>query len=207
MTKNNSQPIQTIIKNRIYGHARGWCLTPKHFRGLGTEGAVRLALYRLTKAGMIRRLAQGFYEYPRTHEKLGFLPPSVDKVAQAISERDNIKIQPSGAYAANLLGFSEQVPSRVVFITDGPSKKIKIGKTEIAFKKTTAKNMANAGTLLGLILQALKYIGKDHLTKSEAHKLKKHLLAIDEKSLNRGIRHAPAWMRKVITDLRGNMNG
>ncbi len=182
-------------------------MTPKHFGGLGTEGAVRLALYRLNKAGMIRRLAQGLYEYPRVHEKLGFLPPSVDKVAQAISERDNIKIQPSGAYAANLLGLSEQVPSRVVFLTDGASKKIKVGKTEIAFKKTTAKNMVNAGTLLGLILQALKYIGKDHLAKSEAEKLKKHLLTIDEKHLNRGIRYAPAWIREVITKLRGDMNG
>lgn len=208
MSKNNSQAIETTIKNRIYGHDRGWCLTPKHFRGLGTEGAVRIALYRLTKAGMIRRLTQGLYEYPRVHEKLGFLPPSVDKVAQAISERDNIKIQPSGAYAANLLGLSEQVPSRVVFITDGPSKKLKIGKTEIAFKKTTAKNMVNAGTLLGLILQALKHIGKDHLTKPQIQRLKKHLFTIDEKNLNWGIRHASAWTRKVIAEtILGKING
>lgn len=35
---------------------------------------------------------------------------------------DRVRLQPSGAYAANLLGLSEQVPAKVVFLTDGPSR-------------------------------------------------------------------------------------
>lgn len=202
-----NQNIENTIKNKAYGHDRGWCFTPKDFNGLGSEAAIRKGLSRLVNKGFIRRLAQGLYEYPRKHEKLGYLPPSVDKIAKAISERDNIKVQPSGAYAANLLGLSEQVPSRVVFVTDGPFKKIKIGKTEIILKKTTAKNMANAETPLGLVIQALKHIGKDNLAKPMLQKLKKRILTIDEKNLQRGLLHAPAWIREVILKLQGEANG
>ncbi len=207
MNSNNKEPIEIIIKNRVYGHDRGWSFTPKNFKGLGSEAAIRKALSRLEAKGFVRRLAQGLYEYPRKHEKLGFLPPLADNVAKAISERDNIKIQPSGAYAANLLGLSEQVPSRIVFVTDGASKKIKMGRTEIIFKKTTAKNMANAGTLLGLVIQALKHIGKDNLTKPILQKLKKHIASIDKSNLQRGLIHAPAWIREVVMDIRGGING
>ncbi len=37
----------------------------------------------------------------------------------ASAGRDRVRLQPSGAYAANLLGLSEQVPAKVVFLTDG----------------------------------------------------------------------------------------
>jgi len=122
-------------------------------------------------------------------------------VAQAVAERDKIKIQPSGAYAANLLGLSEQVASRIVFVTDGATKKITVGKTEIVFRKTTAKNMANAGMTLGLIIQALKHIGKDNLTIGGTQKLKKHITTLNKKSLQRDLRHAPAWIRELILEL------
>ncbi len=207
MNQNTSQAIEITIKNRVYGHDRGWCFTPKHFKGLGSEAAIRKALSRLGAKGFIRRLTQGLYEYPRKHEKLGVLPPLAENVVKAISERDNIKTQPSGAYVANLLGLSEQVPSRVVFVTDGASKKIKIGKTEIAFKKTTAKNMVNAGTPLGLIIQALKHIGKNNLTLPVVQKLRKHIKAIDQKDLWPNLFDAPAWIHDVIILLHGSKDG
>jgi hypothetical protein len=41
--------------------------------------------------------------------------------------RDRVRLQPSGAYAANLLGLSEQVPAKVVFLTDRASRVIATG--------------------------------------------------------------------------------
>jgi hypothetical protein len=72
-------------------------------------------------------------------------------------------MQPAGAYAANLVGLSEQVPGRIVFLTNGPSKKVKIGKLEIIFRTAREKTMHAAGTKVGLVIQSLKNLGKDHI--------------------------------------------
>lgn len=207
MDTNINQSIETTIKSRVYGHDRGWCFTPKHFMGLGSETGIRKALSRLEAQGFIRRIRQGLYDYPHIHEKLGVIPPSVDGIAKALAQRDKTKIQPTGAYAANILGLSDQVPARVVFMTDGPPKKIKLGKLVIVFRQTTAKNMANAGTLLGLIIQAVKYIKKDYLTEKMALQLKIHLKNIDQKTLEKGIRYAPVWVGQYLMKLHGSLNG
>ena len=73
------------------------------------------------------RLARGLYDYPKSHLQLGLLSPSVDAIAEALAGRDRLRIQPSGAYAANLLHLSEQVPAKAVFLTDGHSRRLKVG--------------------------------------------------------------------------------
>ena len=69
--------------------------------------------------------------------------PLKDKVGKltkaqlkAIAEKNGVQIQPAGAHAANLAGLSEQVPGRLIFLTEGPSRKLKIGNQEIILKKT-----------------------------------------------------------------------
>jgi len=51
--------------------------------------------------------------------------------------RDAVRLQPTGAYAANLLGLSDQVPMRIVFLTDGLGRRVKIGRKEVILKRTT----------------------------------------------------------------------
>ena len=123
-----TESIVNAVKNRIIEHGRGWCFTPKHFLDLDSDTGVRSALSRLQNVKMIRRLAQGIYDYPREHQALGPLPPKVEDIAKAIAEKNGIRFQPTGAYASNLIGLSEQVPGRIVFLTNGSSKKFKIGK-------------------------------------------------------------------------------
>jgi len=103
----------------IYGHGRGFVFTPKLFSSLGNPQAIGMALIRLCRKGTIRRLARGLYDYPRINDQLGLLSPSIDDLAQALKGRDATRMQPSGVYAANLLGLSNQVPMKVVFLTDG----------------------------------------------------------------------------------------
>ena len=96
-------------------------------------------------------------------------------MGKAIAEKNGIRIQPSGAYAANLVGLSEQVPGRVIFLTDGPPKKLKIGKLEIVFKQATVKNMFAVGSREALVIQALKFMGKDQLDDSALQTVKRFL--------------------------------
>jgi hypothetical protein len=74
------------------------------------------------------RGSSGPHDYPRRDPVLGLLAPSVEGIANALRGRDAVRIQPSGAYAANLLGLSDQVPMRVVFLTDGQTRRVRIGK-------------------------------------------------------------------------------
>jgi len=90
---------------------------------------LNLALPSPDETGNIRRIARGLYHYPQTHLLLGEVAPSVEAVAKALAASEQVKLQPSGAYAANLLGLSEQVPAKVVFLTSGRARKVKIGKT------------------------------------------------------------------------------
>lgn len=113
------QSIETAILSRIYGRGRGSLAVPSDFLDLGSRRAVDLALHRMTKQGVIRRLARGLYDYPEKHPVLGLLTPTPESIAKVLAGRDQIRLQPAGAYAANLLGLSEQVPAKVVFLTEG----------------------------------------------------------------------------------------
>jgi len=199
-----SQPIVNKIKNRIYGHGRGWIFTPSHFADLGSDTGVRTALSRLQRDGVIRRVAQGIYDYPRSHKVFGVLSPSVDEIAKAIAERNGARIQPTGAYAANLIGLSEQVPGRVVFLTDGPSGKIKIGKLEILFRKTSVKNMFGAGSKEALVIQAFKFMKEKHINKKMLNTTSKFLMGTSRKEFEKNIKYAPQWIRKLLFDLIEN---
>jgi hypothetical protein len=116
------------ILRRIQSRKRGWIFTPDSFLDLGTRRAVDLALTRHRDSGLIRQLGRGLYDYPKIDPQLGPLQPSTDDIARALAGRDATRLQPSGAYAANLLGLSTQVPMKVVYLTDGRTRTVQVGK-------------------------------------------------------------------------------
>ena len=196
------QSIVTKLKKRIYSKDRGFVFTKSHFLDLGGRAAIAKALERLADAGDIRRLARGLYDYPEKHPTLGDLPANYERIAQALAGRDNLKIQPSGAYAANLLGLTEQVPAKIVFLTDGANRIVQVKNQQIVLKRTTPKNMATAGDVSGLVIQALRYLGKDHVDDKTIGILKKRLTGIDKRRLMRDLRYAPAWIGSIFRQLQ-----
>ena len=82
------QPIENTILNRIYGHGRGWCFTPSDFLSVGSHGAVRITLLRLKRKKIIRQLATGLYDYPRTHPELGIQAASASTNGQTAPGMD-----------------------------------------------------------------------------------------------------------------------
>lgn len=57
-----------------------------------------------------------------------------------------------------MLGLSDQVPAQAVFLTDGMNRNLAVGNRKILLKRTTPKNMATAGRLSGVVIQALHYL-------------------------------------------------
>ncbi len=197
------QGVEVTIKSKILEHGRGWCFTAMDFEELGSNDAVRRVLSLLQKEKWIRRLTQGVYDYPKELEGLGPVPPNLNDVAKAIAEKNGVKIQPDGGHAANLSGLSEQVPGRIIFLTDGPSKRVKIGNREIVFKKATSKTMFAAGTREGLIIQAFKSLGRAHIDDVIRTRARKFLQPSRTDEIRRNIKFAPMWIKKLILEITG----
>lgn len=195
------QSIDNKVLARIYGRGRGSVHVPAHFLDLGSRQAVDIALHRLAKKGTIRRLARGIYDYPKQHPKLGNLLPSADTIAQALAGRDLARLQPAGAYAANILGLTEQVPAKMVFLTDSMSRTAKIGPLTIQLRQTTPRNMAAAGRLSGLLIQALRELGKEHITQARIQHLRRTIPTSKRRELLKDIKLAPAWMHPILRNL------
>lgn len=156
------------------------------------------ALSRLAKSGRIRRLARGLYDYPKSHTKIGLLSPSPEAVIEALTRRDRVRLQPTGAYAANLLGLSDQVPTKVVYLTNGPSRRIRIGNQEIILKTMAPRFMATAGRPSGTVIQALRHLGKAHVTMETIARLRKSFTAAEKQQILKDRGLAPAWMHRWL---------
>jgi Family of unknown function (DUF6088) len=199
--KKSSQAIDARILATIKGRGRGCVFVPAEFYAIGSRQAVDLTLHRLWRAGVIRRLAWGVYDYPKEHPVLGLLTPPAETIAKALAGRDKTRLQSSGVQAANTLGLSDQVPAKVVFLTDGTSRTVRIGTMTIQLRKTTPKNMATAGRLSGLVIQAFKALGREHVTKERVDHLKRILPLEKRRTLLDDLGFAPAWMRSLFIEL------
>lgn len=196
----HSQSISTRVLQRIHRHGRGWVFTSDDFDDLGDQDPVATGLKRLASKGQIRRLDRGLYDYPRRHPRLGELAPTPDEVAKAVVGRA-ARLQPSGAYALNLLGLSSQVPMRIVYLTDDFARTIQIGNQRIVLKSTTPKNMATAGRASGLVIQALRHLGQGQVDDATIAHLRSRLSDEDRKRLLKDVQYAPAWVAKVMRQI------
>lgn len=197
----HAQSIDTQILDRIKRKASGRVFSARDFLDLGSRPAIDQTLSRHSRAGLLRKISRGLYDLPRADPQLGRLSPNADAVAVALKGRDAIRLQPAGAHAANMLGLSDQVPMKTVYLTDGPSRRVKVGGVEILLKHTTTRNMSTAGRLSGLVIQALRWLGKDHVDDAIKAKLRRNLKPKDRAALVRDASYAPAWIAKIVYEL------
>ena len=190
----------TIIK-RIRGKGRGLVYMPKDFLDLGARPAVDQALSRLVQRGLLRRLTRGIYDYPKISPKLGPLSPSPQVLARTLADRTNSQLQITGAHAANALGLTTQVPAHVVYLTSGKSMRFRLGNQTIELRHAAPRSMAGAGTPIGTIIQALKYLGSDNIDERTIEKLKRTLSASDKRALKKDIDSVPDWLRSSIAQI------
>jgi hypothetical protein len=189
------------ILRKIRAKRRGWVFTPKQFAHLGTRAAVDQALSRLSRSGEIRRLARGIYEFPKIHPRIGVLSPSPEAIAQAMAERTGSRIMVSGAKAANMLGLSTQVTMQNLFLTEGPSRTIRIGNQTVALKHVAPSKMLGAGTEAGIVIQAVRSLGRKGVHEIPVHTLAKRLPRPVKRAVKRLAAAAPAWSRPVLNEI------
>lgn len=193
--------IDAAISRKVRRAKPGTVFIQALFASLGGRAAVDKALQRLVARDELRRLSRGLYDRPRCDPLLGTLWPSVDAVVAALTGKDKLRLQPTGAYAATLLGLSGQVPARVEFLTDGTSRTVKAGPMQIVLKRTTPRQMAAAGRTSGLVIQALRSLGPSHLTARDLNKLGQALPEFERRTLIEDLTLAPGWMQPALRAL------
>ena len=192
-----------IVENKIFeslkSRQKGVVIFVSDFSDYGSAESVKKALLRLNEKETIVRLAHGIYLYPKVDKELGILFPSTEDIALAIARRDKVRIIPTGVQALNKLGLSTQVPMKLVYLTDGGTRNIKVGKRTISFKNTSPKNLFMKGEISSMVIQALKTIGNSKLDDSTLLKIQNILKKEKKDNIVNDAKLAPVWISKILT--------
>lgn len=189
-----ARAIQAVRRN-----GRGWVFSQRDLVRLGSRAGIDKALQRLECAGKIRRVARGLYDYPRHSRILGReLSPDLDQLAPALARKFGWRIQPSGPAAQNIIGLSTQVPARIVYLSDGPSRSYQIGTTTLVFKHIALKESGFKYWESAVIVQGLKSLGKDRITPEVIARLRAWLDPGMRRKILVDTERATGWVYAVI---------
>ena len=98
-----------------------------------------------------------------------------------------------------MLGLSTQVPSVWLYVSDGPYKSYKADGIVIKFKHTDSKNEIIAISYqTALIIQALKALGKEHVTDKDIRRLSKKLSQSEKQRMLAESQRITAWIYDYI---------
>ena len=131
------------------------------------------------------------------------LTPDVDQIAQAIGRRTGSRMIPSGAVAANICGLSTQVPAKPVYLSDGLSRRIRVGKVELQIKHIAPKKPPAGGKTSALVFQVLRYLGKDAIDAKVVARLKRVIRRKEKSDLVKDARYTTDWIADVVRQIAG----
>lgn len=197
------ESVEEKILANVAKRGRGSVVWVTDFLSYGSRKAVNKALERLTDRGVLLRVARGIYAYPRMEKVYGLGPisPSPDEIARAVAERDGANIVPSGLYAQYRLGLTQQVPMNVVYLTDGPSRTLRVeGGGSIIFKRSSPRYFALRSSLSRLLVPALKDWTVDALSPEQVSTLKDKLNGSPRLPIS-DLKLMPSDMREFILGL------
>ncbi len=166
-----------------------------------THEYIRKVLSKLVEEGELIRLGKGVYMRPKI-TRLGALYPDIDTITQAIAVRDSANVLPTGVAAENLLGLSTQVPMNYVYLTDGSSRVLTLGKQTINFKRVVPKNFAIKNKKLAILALAMKSIGEENLTDEQLGRIGE--IVNSEKNsdgFQADLNRMPIWEQAVINKI------
>jgi Family of unknown function (DUF6088) len=201
--------IKSQIIHRMTGRAPFGVWTPIDFGNLGSRDAVDQALSRMVASGDIRRITRGLYDLPRlntlTKKQTN---PDPSRVIDALARRDQARMLVDGLTAANDLGLSDAVPSKIIVHTDARLRPIPLGAQTITFKPTAPSRLFWAGRPGMRLIQALHWL-RDQIT-VDKEQIERRVRAIlsDEKhgaaianDIKKDLTTLPDWMQSFLSPI------
>jgi len=197
------QPITRRVRSKISSLSNGVAFASNSFRFVGAnQNCVEKELSRLHADGVIIRFRKGIYYKPQRSSIFGDILPNPSAIAQAIAELNDAHIVPDGSMALNMLGLSNQVPMKYIYLNDKLHKSEFVGNLEIVFKRISAKKLTTSNKKVALVLSAVDYLGKDafsdkNLVKDFAGKLD----VSDIKDFYVASRYYPLWIKNRVSEI------
>lgn len=194
--------IYTLIRDTIIDKGVGKIHFLSDFTDYDPE-SVRQAFVRLVKDEVVIRLSPGIFLFP-LKTRFGVAYPSDYEIAKEIARRDSASVLPAGMTAANMVGLSEQVPMKSMFITDGAARTVNVNGRTIIFKRGVPKNFAYKSKTMPLIVAGMKAMGKDDITEDSLESVRRMLAKEAEVNYNDlwdDADLAPEWIRRILVSI------
>lgn len=186
------------IKEYLTSIAEGESFPSSALRHFATTENIRQILNRLVKAGKLKRVARGIYAKPKHIAKIGEALPAASEVAETLAKSTGEIIAIQGAEAARQLQLTSQVPMRLVFYTSGNTRTLKITNRTVKLKHVNPSRLIAPGTIPGLVISALYYLGRENVT-TKTIELIKHRISSEEFNATLKLtERMPAWMSDMF---------
>jgi hypothetical protein len=193
-----SKLAQSIL-SQAQSLPEGGLLSPKEFLHLGSRDAIDQTLSRLSREGKLLRVGRGAYCTP-IHGRFGVRPPSTESVVEAIESFSGETVVASGAAEANALGLTTQVPTREVYLTSGPSRRLKLGNREVELKHGNRWQMLLGKRPAGKAIRALIWLGPEQAPMI-LQVLRSKLATQEWEAMRQARARLPSWMAKAVSEV------
>jgi hypothetical protein len=190
------------LSQRILNHAahlpEGTPLGAKELLQLGKRAAVDQALSRLVRRNSLMRVGRGIYVRP-VQTRFGVRAPAAEKTVERIAHSRGETIASHGAAAANSLGLTTQVPTRIIYLTSGPSRHLKLGAQAVELKHAPSWQLVNSKRRSGNVVRALAWMGQNQAPQAIA-KLKQNLSHSTVREIAAARWSLPGWLAKSVSE-------
>ena len=200
-----------LYKNVFYfisGQGRGRAVSPTDLIKKFDRQHIDSTLSDLVKDKKIRRVSRGIYDYPKYSDLLKKeLSPDIEQVSRAYARKFNWRIEVSGDSALNNLNLSTQIQAKYIYLSDGPNKSYKLfNDVEIEFKKSNLKDIGYKYKESSLIVQALKSLGKEHITNEIINKIKEQIEPKMYEKILKDTQTTTVWVYEIIKQICKDSN-
>jgi hypothetical protein len=174
----------------------GAVISAKEFLHLGSRDAVDQALKRLKERKELMSLYRGAYVRP-VKTRFGTRAPAVEKVIAGIAATRAETIVAHGAAAANSLGLTTQVPTKLVYLTSGRNRRLKLGAQVVEMKHAPHWMLLPTHRGAGEAVRAIAWIGERGAAEAlTALKRKLPQSTVEELIAVRSV--LPGWLSRSI---------
>ncbi|MBK7899516.1 MAG: hypothetical protein KA603_13775 [Azonexus sp.] len=148
------------VMEHAAGLPEGTPLVAKELLHLGSRAAVDQALCRLVQRGALLRAGRGIYVLP-VESRFGTRAPSTARMLEGLASHRGETIVSHGAAAAHALGLTAQVPMRAIYLTSGPSRRLKLGAQTVELRHAAVWQLIFPGRAAGDVVRALAWLGPE----------------------------------------------
>lgn len=192
----------SAIRNRIKQAKAGSVFAMVDFADLAPNNAANRVVTRLAAEGVLTPVLRGIYQKPKYSELLGeYVLPYVEDVAAALARRCGWTIRADGDTALNQLGLSTQVPANWAYLSNGPYRKYAFQGGTIVFKHSANRLLGNLSRETALVVQALRALGREHLTKETLQRLAERFDGKTWKRIEAESVCVSDWIREAISQV------